>query len=174
MSKNKLQKLFSDVKGDFLYEFFPKNKMRHLYLQFHDRSIDPLIYYLLPNISKLIHDIPTLYCCKLIIINPNTLIEFPKLYFNGIITSYIPLFAKNCYIGIDINKKCKKKKFENDKIITVDSSCEYIINNKSDNYALFLSCNLMRTCYNEYGAILVTICDRLASLTSRFKYYKMI
>lgn len=179
LPKSKISQLFSDVRGDFLYEFFPSKKMKHIYLQFYDRSVDPLTHLLFPNTVKYIHDIPTSYCCKLFIIHPHTSIEFPNSSFKGVITTFMPIFANNCIIGInskDISDNMinveSVESVESGEIKSVDPTCDYFIHNKSKKYALFLSCTFMRACINQYGTLLLSLCDRLALLTSRFKYEK--
>ena len=87
--------LFKDIRGDFRYELFPEKKIKNIYIQWYDRSVNPLAFYLFPKLVKYIHDIPISYCCKLILIYPHKKIKFPKIHFNGFVNSFLPIITRN-------------------------------------------------------------------------------
>jgi hypothetical protein len=183
-----LASILNDVRGDFLYEDTPFGRMQHVYLQFHDRSIDPVVYSLLPQLVRYVHDMPTSYCCELCVLAPASVVNLARLSFQGLITMYVPLFVPSadehstnwlgCYVQYEDASMNLHSVPLDSKPVVIHSSLVQHLDNRSDKHVVFLICQLARTGppganeleVGQYLTLFISLCDRIASLTTRFKH----
>lgn len=171
--KYKFFELFNYSYDNRMCKIFEPDMSKNYYyfnIQHFNRMVNPFSFIYFSDIYKYINDIPTIYDCKYLILNPKSEVKYSTVQFVGYVTSFTKLLnCDNIEICATYKKKEKKKEFNKDtNTIVLNSDSEIIIKNNSNEMALMISGTFMRICRNQHGNLLLNFCDKISKLYSRF------
>jgi len=151
-----------DIASNFLYEDHLPDQVRTLYIQLPDRNLPARSHKSMSVVCDYIHSIPTSYSCLLCVLLPKKIITFPIIPFKGVYTHILLLQDVN---DLELLEGKEKKEIRNSMCIDTSNKCS--LKNNSEVPCLFIATDFMREVKTELN-LLVTLCDRIAGLTSRF------